>query len=118
MSYYKVVMKDSLKSSDIKSNLTITYKIDDWVHANQQVFDRGYGLCVFNNLNSALKHASDDHEVYECEVDKFINTLYPVRLFVFDASIENILHFNQVEILSWPPCTVLVKSVKLIQRVK
>ncbi len=129
--YYKIVrieykngrnIKFSVSSWELDKTLTIVYKCNRWVHADPALLEQGFGLCVFDDLNTAMNFLAGD-EIWECKIVPMENPS-PKRLSLLKnkdivATWKYYYKLNLQKHASekWPKGTVLAKSVKLTKKI-
>lgn len=109
------VKKGSLVSIRAYGSAQVTYKRDTWSKAPKWLQDKGYHLLAFNSLEIALaiqKKFEPQSQLWECSwVGSII--ILPEKLGQYGLSIKNIKPCG-----SWPKGTIMVRSLKLLKKVK
>lgn len=117
---YKVTTKN-LQSAIINYSwtLSVNYRIGAWVSAKPEVFQQGYGLCVFETLEHARSFVGrdDDLVIFKCEVQNVVINV-PPRLFVFKYQHDgSLVQDGSRSAYNWPAGTVIVEKVKLLYKI-
>ncbi len=112
MKYYKVVQVEGgirySMSFFLSEAACVRYPILEWAYADPERYEDGYGLCLFDNLECAMKLKFAGDEIWEVEVDSVTYSLpHPLP--------NGLLHDVAVE--TWPRGTVMAHGVKLVTRV-
>ncbi len=112
------------------------YVPGEWAHAKTELLEKGFGLCVFDNLKDASSWYSGQDcpcacEIWECEIEPMPENIMACdkRIGAFTiqrATLDNVSQFiekikNRFFVSGWycwPNGTVMAKSVKLTKRIK
>jgi hypothetical protein len=127
--YYKVVSRNRtafgaflLESAMVDGPPKVTYHINKWVSATAVAKEKGYGLFVFDSIEAATEFASrnriESYVIYRCYVRGVHRQLPP---YLCNYNLCDYFYDDKPPmkscILSWPPGTVMVDRVKLIEEV-
>ncbi len=110
--------KVSLTAGSLNDQLVVVYERKKWVYANPFLLEKGFGLCVFDNLDMAIVFADRD-ELWECDIKPMTNTPSPFRC-PLCVKKDNLSFLDDKRYCSedWPNHTVLVEAVRLTKRVQ
>lgn len=123
--YYKVVdaVRNKLESAIIDGTIKVIYHVNKWVSAKLIAKRKGYGLFVFDSIEAAERFVYKwdwSLVTYRCYV-RGVHEMLPPYLFnmheYFCDDKPPIPLRVPSSILSWPPGTVMVDRVKLIEEV-
>lgn len=118
--YYKVTRPDltSLVMSHANTGMSVQYVIGEFVFADPSLFELGYGLFVFNDLEVAKSwvECGEDRRLFEVEIldpSPELPTSYDYTLVNKEAVLKS-NHWLMTG-YSFPDETVVVKGVKLLR---
>ena len=119
--YYKVVSrkKAPLESASVQGVIKVIYRINKWVSAKLIAKRKGYGLFVFDSVRAAKNfvYKCDWYLIiYRCDV-RDVHKMLPSFLSNRHEYFCNDEPPIPSSLLSWPPGTVMVDRVKLIEEV-
>ncbi len=115
--------KVSCKADYLSDQLVVTYERKKWIYANPFLLEKGFGLCVFDNLDMAMGFAMDgwcydNVELWECDIKPMANPS-PFRCSLYSKPSINFSFLDDKRCReNWPNHTVLVEAVRLTKRVK
>ncbi len=121
--WYKIVwnrtdaLPHRLISQTARGKAEVSYWLDQWTEAPDWLWQKGYGLCVFQDpdtARAAFQLTGTACELWECRVQNVVEIKLPPRLIVWqltDGAID-----GQAE-SGWHPGTVMVQKVMLTQHI-
>ena len=109
--YYKALTNrnNKLVSSAATGVARVEYPVGEWVTAPKWLADKGYHLCVFVDINSALSFAGGYDWVYECDVRGAVPVLDKADLNYLEAGILQFYSFSDI----WPNGTRMFREVRI-----
>lgn len=119
MTFYKVTKNDltsAIMREDRNHGLEVQYKLGEFVHADPQLLEKGFGLFVFNNLESALDYcAKDVNRIFEAEVETVLDTCVS---YYFQNVTKDLILNGKDWLVNLGSDVAIVSAVKLVKEIK